>query len=1076
MIKRLVRHEHFGEGRIVAQDRATIKITFFDNLSADDQVFARDALERGFLAPLLLENGRHCEGPAGRCTVVRTVSNGSAQPRSYEVLYESGLTEVCSEVDLSPSRSSVALTPGMRLAAREVGHLNQFRAREAFRTASIHNLRQGGHLAALLSSRIQLHPHQAFVAGTVLDDRRRRYILADEVGLGKTIEAGVIIHDVLAADPGARVLIICPGALTQQWFCEIYSKFSGRIFTLVDLHSESSIQWDQLRNVIVSMSQVLQFAAKHILMQDWDLVVIDECHHLLARPVLYDFAAKLSRKCRSLLLLSAVPAQQREQEYFKLLALLEPDKFVVDSPESLVAFKELFDSQAPLSRRLQPLMIRIRGFESGDFTRDDIVRQASRLIELPMFKNDSNLPRLLKRLQEADSNFLPAAQQIVDHVADKYRVYRRILRNRRKSLEKDLKIELVSRSREILTYPTGDLELAAEQAIGTLLGKAWSDSKESDIVVTLARLLWQSLASSDCAYDLLAPMLTIAPRMPNAQGRDFLALGHLIGYEDWPEYLELLQMASAAILDRSLLRASIDAVALWKDSNEQPRRCQHLIARLKEFWKDRREGKVLIFAGYPGLAEEIEIALAERFGEAVVAGFRSDLSREDKEQAAMRFRSDPTTQILVSDETGGEGRNFEFADAVLLYDTPWQVSRVEQRIGRLDRIGRSRFGNAVLSISVCAENSLEHALVRCFDAGFNVFRESISGLEFSLREQERQVTEAALTGGIDALDALTPQLKEVALLERAKDEYDALLDWASFNEDRAQKYLRVRSRPELENTLESTFVDYFQNMARSRAATEYRDERSPEILWKFDLDAVRPGVLPLEAAGTVIGTFHRETAQLRLDREFFQVGNSLFDALSRAAEEHSAYRTFAVQCLAPGQPQWCGFEFVFSCRPDIVGLPGRPDLQQLAKSYLPSSPVHVFLGLEGAEGDTGSLSAIRHSLTRQNKGKIWVNLWNERAIALDQILPETTWITVVANLEEKAREIAKSRFNARLQSLDETKARWLTWAKKFREAGTKISQEEAANLEALHGAVSNWNIHEEGAGLLAVNHTLVRFS
>jgi len=1076
MIKRLVRHEHFGEGRVVAQDRATIRISFFDGISAESQVFASDAIENGFLVPLLLENGRRCEGPEGTCTVMRTVSNGPARPRSYEVLYENGVTAVCSEVELEPLRSAFLLTPGMRLAAREIGHLNQFRSRESFCTASIQNLRQGGSLAALLSARIQLHPHQAFVAGTILDDRRRRYILADEVGLGKTIEAGVVIHDILAANPGARVLIVCPGALTQQWFCEIYSKFSGRIFTLLDLHEESGIQWEKLQTAIVSMSQVLRFAANPLLAQTWDLVVVDECHHLLARPVLYDFAAKLSRKCRSLLLLSAVPAQQREQEYFKLLALLEPDKFDIESPESLDHFKHLFENQTPLSRRLQPLMIRMKGFKSGDYTGDDIVRQAKKLIELPVLNADEHLTALSKRLEGPDQNFLGIAQQIVDHVVDKYRVYRRILRNRRKALQQDLKVDLASRAKEIRTYPCGNLELAAEHAVEALLGKAWNESEEPEIVLTLARNLWQSFASGDCVYDLLAPILLMEPRLPNAQGREFLGLGHLIGYEEWSDYIELLQMAAAAILDRNLLRAAIEAVALWKDSNEQPRRCEHLIKILAGLRKDNSSAKILVFAGYPGMAEEIEIVLSEHLGERAIASFRAELSREEKEDAAMRFRSDPATFALISDETGGEGRNFEFADAVVLYDTPWQVSRVEQRIGRLDRIGRKKFGDYVLSITICAEGSLEHALVRCLDDGLNVYRESISGLEFSLREQERHLAEAALGGGIDALNALVPRLREVAQSERSRDEYDALLDWASFNEDRAQKYLRVRSRPEQEAALESTFVDYFQNMARPRAVGEYRDERATPGLWRFDLDALRAGILPVEASGKVIGTFRRETAQLRLDRDFFQIGNLLFDSICRAAEQHNAYRTYAVQCQAAGRPPWCGFEFVFCCRPDITNLESRSDLQQLARSYLPSAPVHVFLGLDGAETESSSLLSVRQSLTRQNNGRTWVNLWKERAAALDEILPESTWLTVVVSLEEKAKEIARSQFGARLALLEDRKATWLRVAKKFREAGTKISLEEAANLEMLHQSIADWEVYEESAGFLAINQELVRYA
>jgi hypothetical protein len=321
-----------------------------------------------------------------------------------------------------------------------------------------------------------------------------------------------------------------------------------------------------------------------------------------------------------------------------------------------------------------------------------------------------------------------------------------------------------------------------------------------------------------------------------------------------------------------------------------------------------------------------------------------------------------------------------------------------------------------------------------------------------------------------------PRLREVAQTERARDEYDALLDWASFSEDRGQKYLSVRPRPELERALEASFVEYFQNMSRTRAADTFKDEKSPEGLWRFDLDSVRPGVLGSEATGKIIGTFRRDLAQTRLDREFFQIGNPLFDAMVAAVEHHSAYRTFAVQCKAPGRPAWCGFEFVFSCRPGLDSLVTRPDLVNFAKSYLPANVLHVFLTVNGDEGDSDVLRTVRQTLTRQNKGRIWINLWKDRVAAIDQIVPESTWITVIPALEEKARRIAQERFRSRVAGLDDLIERWLNQARRLRERGTHVSIEEAISLETLSTSVRDWQVHEEGAGFLAVNHELVRYA
>ncbi len=1072
-----MRHEEFGEGRVVASGSGKLRVKFFRIDGVDsERIFAQNALTFGLLTPVLLDKGRRCKGPEGECSVIRPLAGGRTGLRSYEVLYDSGAASVCSEDQLEPSPSFSLPTPSSNLAVRQIHHLVEFRNREAFRAAQIQNLRQGGRLAALLSARIDLHPHQAFVAGTVLDDRRRRYILADEVGLGKTIEAGVVVHDLLTGFSQARILIVCPGPLTQQWFCELYSKFGGQVFTLIDLHAEEKIKWNSLKQVIVSMSQVLQFAAEPLLRSDWDLVIIDECHHLLSTPVLYDFSRELSRKSRSLLLLSAIPAQQKEEEYFKLLALLEPEKFDPSSPEAIKGFKTLFDAQNNLSRRLQPLIIRLNGIASGDFTVQDLIRQAERLLQLPILARDSTLQKLFQQLVDAQSGQANLTQQIIDHVADRYRVYRRILRNRRKVLQKEAKIDIVIRRRDLHAYEPGELECDALIAVDTLLSVAWKQHPDNDVLIFFARTLWQSLASSDCALELLRPMSILREGVLNKEGRDFLALGNVIGYEDWPLYIELLQTASVSLLNRELLSDAIAALTLWSESDGHASRFRHFAALLKNSRDQNSNVKVLAFAGYPGVAEEIEIAVAPILGETAVVSFRSDMRREDKEDAATRFRSDPAVRLLISDETGGEGRNFEFADVVVHYDTPWQVSRIEQRIGRLDRIGRTRYRSDVHSSVFYSEGSVEEALVHCYDDGLNVYRDSISGLEFSLKEQELHIVGAALSGSVDGLYAHIPSLKEVATEERARDEYDALLDCASFNEDRAQKFLSVRGRPEVERNVEKTFVEYYRSIARTKAANPYSDDKTPEGLWRFDLDRVKAGVLMLDEGATVIGTFRRDLAQTRLDRAFLQVGNPFFDSIARAAQHFPSFRTYAIQCRNASTPPWYGFEFVYSSEPYLEILVERPDLVNLTKSFFSSAPIHIFIDFEGKEGDSNVLRPLRQSLGLHNKDKTWINLWRDREGALDSLLEGTAWAALVAELEVKAFEVARSRLTERLSHLHEATKRWSAQSRRFRDQATPISLEEGATLDLLIRAISEWRVYQESAGFLSVNRELVRFS
>jgi superfamily II DNA or RNA helicase len=111
------------------------------------------------------------------------------------------------------------------------------------------------------------------------------------------------------------IVYVCPGTLAQQWFAELYSKFCGRIFTMLDLRKDADIRWDELKTVIVSTTRVAAGLGAKLSELKWDLVVFDEAHYLLGTQYLYDFALNLSSKTRSLLLLSALPAQRREDEF-----------------------------------------------------------------------------------------------------------------------------------------------------------------------------------------------------------------------------------------------------------------------------------------------------------------------------------------------------------------------------------------------------------------------------------------------------------------------------------------------------------------------------------------------------------------------------------------------------------------------------------------------------------------------------------------------------------------------------------------------------------------------------------------
>lgn len=251
----------------------------------------------------------------GTCTVIEAPFEPSQAEgvHEYVVRFDDAAGEAAhlSERELWPIPGSLVETPATKLASLQVDSLSSFRARGRLQSAFEQLDRESANIRALAASRIALLPHQAYVIGTVIDDPVWRYILADEVGLGKTIEAGAIAHQLLSQKPEARILVLCPGPLARQWLCEMHLSFGGRDFRLVDLHQVGTVSFKKWRLVICSLKMAAREYRQQILDAEWDLVIIDEAHQLLWNASTYDLAQHLAGQVPRLLLLSAIPARQR---------------------------------------------------------------------------------------------------------------------------------------------------------------------------------------------------------------------------------------------------------------------------------------------------------------------------------------------------------------------------------------------------------------------------------------------------------------------------------------------------------------------------------------------------------------------------------------------------------------------------------------------------------------------------------------------------------------------------------------------------------------------------------------------
>jgi ATP-dependent helicase HepA len=1063
----LVAHATFGYGKIVALRTGQLLVSF--GAEGKKAYFTATSLQSGILRRLILAIDDPVRGPHGPCTITKAPPPGAGRswiPVEYGVVYADGLRATVKEVDLLPVGAQQSRTLVGALSACNAHSFAEFSARERLTRAMDRMRQQAGGLRALLSSRFDLRPHQAFVAGTVILDHRRRYILADEVGLGKTIEAGVVIHDLLAAQPDARILVLAPGALVRQWLCELHTGFGGQGFRLLDLHPPEAIDLAKWTKVICSTDLALRGLDGDLLAQRWDMLVVDEAHHLLRQPLMYGVVQKLATQARDLLLLSAVPVRRRETELFRLLALLEPDRFK-SGTEAEAEFLALYEGQEAIGRRLTRLGAEIEAVEAMEAQPSDALNMAKRLGQLPSLATDKYMTALVERGQSDPAQALDCAKAIWRHVVDEYRISRRILRNRRQRLLAQAQVAEIRRRLEEHPYEPDSLEQDAFQAVAALLAEIQSAGLSPDFCRPLTRILLHSACEAAALVEVLEALADPPAGKVNAFGIELLSASGGAGYDGWQEMLGILAAGVRTQMPQTALSLALRRARAWAASPDSNSRLAY-VARLLRGWREIQP-KVLIFAGFPGTAGRLAEQLKAVLGGSAVAEFRFDLPDDEKEEASRRFRMDEATWVLVSDETGGEGRNFQFADCLVHYDLPWLVDLVEQRIGRLDRLGREAFSTEVPALVVHNPVAPEAGLLACYRDGLGVFSASISGLEFALRDMHDRIADAAAQDGTAGLEALAPSLADAAREERMRDESEALLDEGSFQ---APGAARFRKEPDLtlERELEEAFVAFYRATGRDGAARHTPDERAKGGLWRFKPDEIRDGPLAIvdrDGKGELsarTGTFRRDTARHRRDVEFFTWGNPLFDAVEAALVNRTTGRTYAIEVRATAAlPPLLGVEAIVSLRPDLSRLAEQPGLRELARGLLGSRRRAFQYSLVPGQ-DARAIDRVRRSIKPEHLGKVCRDISADRLQAIISATGQV-WPDFVADCETAALSAAQSTFKAELGEVVAAERRRVEDMMLRMRGGA----EDTSSLVEYLAALENWSPILDSLGVMAIN-------
>ena len=596
-------------------------------------------------------------------------------------------------------------------------------ARSQFLKAVIRQRSVSLGMSALLSSSIQLTDYQYRVIKRVLQDPVQRYLLADEVGLGKTIEAGVLIRQFILDNPEtAKVLVIVPVSLVDQWRLELIKKFNLDAWI------------DETLNVI-SSDDLYEVER---LMPGVGMLVVDEAHHLSRindgqSHSLFELVRQSAKEVPSLLLLSATPALADTHGFLRLLHLLDP---VVFPLEDLEGFERRIESRQVVAELVAKLVP-----ENLLVLEDDLDQVVS------TFGNDDHLKMLVDQLrpivqslpEEDDENFIEALEAVRTHIAENYKLHRRILRNRRKSnpwaTPKRAGLRRVS-------YSCQD-HLLRHTCLEDLRLQLFNEGSNDE----LAKLLFQYAVqpTKEESLERLIRLFSNSTDEHFAQAARFDELGKQLQEQE----LRLRVLTNEV---KKLLEVQQTQIAVFCDGIQT---ADNVFEALKALLRNQ------VVRHQIWSSEEIDFEI-------------KTLAQDDWRRFMLQSES---CRVIVCDRRAEEGLNLHGGRKVVIhYELPNSPNSVEQRMGRFDRFGS---GSAIESVAiVCSDDPDEIAWLDCLEKGFEVFENSLASLQYLVDESLSLLPENWMGKGTQALvemtDLLTGKTGWIARERRRIDQQDTL--------------------------------------------------------------------------------------------------------------------------------------------------------------------------------------------------------------------------------------------------------------------------------------------------------------
>lgn len=784
------------------------------------------------------------------------------------LLYYSGEGKVVCETELADSSSSSG--PTERLSEGELSHVATFDLR-------VQGWQQRGEILSkryrgLTGARVALMPHQLAIAHKVASREYPRVLLADEVGLGKTIEACMIYSMLRALGRADRVLILTPASLVHQWLTELYRRFN-ELFKVAHSELEPLLEegmvlggpMEDEENPFEDASRIIApiellrnpVHLAQALETPWDLLIVDEAHHLRwsqqSVSPQYRCVQKLAERSRGLLLLTATPMRQGLETEFALLHLVDPERF-----SRLEDFLEEHSHWMELGQVARDL-------QQGRPEAAEQLRQ--------WFPDDAELLQCL----DDPARALPL-------LVDRHGTGRVLVRNRRERLSG-------FPGRQLLPFP-----LACPEA--------WRNAETFTEITQLEKAL-QKAPVTVGGGERKKPNLKDDPRW------------------NWVvEWIRALPAGTKVVVMASKVKT---------------------VLRLEKHFRQHTGLKVSVF--------------------------HEELSLIERDRQAAYFAEDDGAQVLLCSEIGGEGRNFQFCHHLVLFDLPWHPDALEQRIGRLDRIGQTQ----TIQVAVPYVEDTPGKVLFEWYRQLGIFEHPLPSGD--------PLMECLQDGLLQALQAYVPRNKQRQLaldkfledsrkeleehLQRVQQSVDFLVDLNSYDQPLGQSLAEeILAAPVegLQATI-SQMLEHFGVLEEELATPGLLKIRSGNLM------KVEP--YPGLREGGYLATYDRSMALAREEVQFLSIDHPLVEGtLGLLLDQAEGKACLGLWEGAPEQTVIIQFLYLLQA----VG-PARLELQK----YLPPTPLVVQVDMRGK---------VRPDLVAPRLSTLGPALWTRLAKPMLQKLPD----------------------------------------------------------------------------------------